>query len=181
MKRGSIRVRVPAAQLQTKLQKKLSDVVGNRKARLETNKIYLEMSNKYVPYEEGTLRNKGHYTEKSVIWDTEYAHYQYVGIVYGPNFPIYDRNADNGKPVSYHIDPVTNRRWPVFNPAVATPIGFRTPKGMTKYPTNRSLSYHKDGNPLASKEWDKKMLQNDRRAFNNRVTSALKKIAGGKK
>lgn len=57
-----------------------------------------------------------------------YAHYQYVGEVYGPNYPIMD-----GKKVMGYYSP---------------------PK---KQPTGKKLKYRKSPHPLATSEWDKAM------------------------
>ena len=156
MKEGHIRVKVPVDQLRTKLQEELVTIVGDRKAKLETNKIFCEMCNKYVPRETGALQESGHATEVSVIWDTPYAHYMYEGIIYGPNIPIYD---ENGIAVAWYSPPGEK----------------------TKYNTGRRMKYHVNGNPLAARHWDKVMLNRDRRVFNYRVSRKLQKIAGGKK
>lgn len=161
MKHGSIRITVPKAQLQTAMQKELTAITGDTKAAKATNKIFVEMCNKYVPYETGALQAAGRYTEKSAIWDTEYAHYMYEGIIYGPNIPIYAAFK------YYGLVPII--------------LGWYSPKGKKKYPTNRKMTYHLNGNPLASRHWDEKMLQRDRKAFNLRVTNELKRIASKKK
>lgn len=63
-----------------------------------------------------------------VIWNTPYAHYQYMGIVYGPNIP--------------DIDPETG-----------VVMGWWSPPGMPKHPTDRQLTYDKSQNPLAGPHW----------------------------
>lgn len=61
-----------------------------------------------------------------VIWNTPYAHYQYMGIVYGPNIPI----IENG-----------------------VLMGWFSPPGRPKSPTDRELTYDKAQNPLAGPHW----------------------------
>jgi hypothetical protein len=146
MSRGSIRVDIPHEQLQTALQKKLLQLVDKDVARRNTNEIFLEMCNKYVPEDSGTLKSSAYATERSVIWSTPYAHYMYEGIVYGPNFLV-------------EID---------------GQLVWRSPAGKPKFPTNRTFQYQ---NPNATAHWDKTMLERDRRAFNNRVTAMLKRLA----
>lgn len=58
-----------------------------------------------------------------------YAHYQYTGIVYGPNFPKYD---DAGEIVGWASPP-------------------------KKYKTNRHLEYNSSRHPKAGKEWFRRM------------------------
>lgn len=63
-----------------------------------------------------------------VIWNTPYAHYQYMGIVYGPNIPILD-------------------------PETGVLMGFFSPPGRPKHPTDKKLTYDTSQNPLAGPHW----------------------------
>ena len=65
-----------------------------------------------------------------VIWNTPYAHYQYMGIVYGPNIPIKQ-------------DGVL--------------VGFFSPPGRPKSPTDRALTYDTSQNPMAGPYWFERM------------------------
>ena len=65
-----------------------------------------------------------------VIWNTPYAHYQYMGIVYGPNIPILQ-------------DGVL--------------MGYFSPPGRPKQPTDRELTYDTSQNPLAGSHWFERM------------------------
>ena len=66
----------------------------------------------------------------TVIWNTPYAHYQYMGIVYGPNIPILQ-------------DGVL--------------MGYFSPPGRPKQPTDRELTYDTSQNPLAGSHWFERM------------------------
>ena len=71
-----------------------------------------------IPFQQGGLRNSVWYPDgifgESVEWNTPYAHYQYMGKVYGPNIPKYDENGNligfwsppkkdpTGRPIKYH-------------------------------------------------------------------------------
>lgn len=66
----------------------------------------------------------------TVIWNTPYAHYQYMGIVYGPNIPIIQ-------------DGVL--------------LGWWSPPGRPKHPTDRELNYDTAQNPLAGPHWFERM------------------------
>lgn len=68
--------------------------------------------------------------EGEVIWNTPYAHYQYMGIVYGPNHPIIDH--DTGVVLGYYSPP-------------------------QKKPTDRKLTYDKTQNPNAGPFWFERM------------------------
>ena len=65
-----------------------------------------------------------------VIWNTPYAHYQYMGIVYGPNIPVIE-------------DGVL--------------MGWFSPPGRPKHPTDRKLTYDTSQNPLAGPHWFERM------------------------
>ena len=65
----------------------------------------------------------------TVIWNTPYAHYQYMGIVYGPNFQVLIK----GK------------------------LEWRSRKGRPKHPTDKKLTYDKAQNPLAGPHWVERM------------------------
>lgn len=65
-----------------------------------------------------------------VIWNTPYAHYQYMGIVYGPNIPI--------------------KRDGVL-------VGWFSPPGRPKTPTDRELKYDTSQNHLAGPRWFERM------------------------
>lgn len=66
-----------------------------------------------------------------VIWNTPYAHYQYMGIVYGPNFLV-DVEGDGV-------------------------LEWRSPKGRPKHPTDRKLTYDTSQNPMAGPYWFERM------------------------
>lgn len=68
-----------------------------------------------------------------VVWNTPYAHYQYMGIVYGPNIPIIE-------------DGIL--------------MGFFSPPGRPKHPTDRELTYDTAQNPLAGPYWFERMKAN---------------------
>ena len=65
-----------------------------------------------------------------VIWNTPYAHYQYMGIVYGPNIPI----IQDGILMSWF-----------------------SPPGRPKYPTDRELTYDTRQNQMAGSYWFERM------------------------
>ena len=68
--------------------------------------------------------------QKVIDYCTPYAHYQYMGIVYGPNIPILQ-------------DDVL--------------VGWFSPPGRPKHPTDRELTYDKAQNPMAGPYWFERM------------------------
>ena len=67
----------------------------------------------------GTVIGSGH-----IVYNSPYARYQYYGVVYGPNIPIYENGIL---------------------------VGFRSPK--QKHKTNRMLTYSKATHPQAQRLW----------------------------
>lgn len=67
----------------------------------------------------GTVIGSGH-----IVYTSPYARYQYYGVVYGPNIPIYENGIL---------------------------VGFRSPK--QKHKTNRMLTYSKARHPQAQRLW----------------------------
>ena len=91
----------------------------------------------YMPKLTGNLINAAWKATKigsgQIIYPGPYAHYVYTGLVYGPNYPIYD--DDSGVPT---------RRW--------SPPG----KGSKKL-TGKEMEYTLDFNPLAGPDWNTRM------------------------
>lgn len=87
----------------------------------------------YVPKDQGTLKNTARVVSAGndvyVLYNQPYAHYQYVGEVYGPNIPIRDK-------------------------ATGEIIGFYSPP--VKHPTGRELTY--SGSPMRGRLWDRRMM-----------------------
>lgn len=82
----------------------------------------------YLPYDEGVLAGSANTATKigsgEVIYDTDYARYQYYGEVYGPNIPI----VENGVITGYFSPP-------------------------EKHSTGEKLNYSTEVNPMAGSHW----------------------------
>lgn len=83
----------------------------------------------YVPFDTGALSRSANLATKvgsgEVVYDTPYAHYQYYGEVYGPNFLV----------------------------EVGGEMVWRSPKDGKKTPTGRKLQYDKEVRPQAGSFW----------------------------
>lgn len=89
-------------------------------AASEWNRLYAP----YVPFESGTLRDSVTIKPKEITHNAPYAHYMYIGDVYGPNYPI----TQNG-----------------------VQVGFFSIPNRPKHKTGGKLKYK---NPLAAAKWD---------------------------
>lgn len=90
-----------------------------------------------VPMSTGTLKTSvlmaSHIGEGMIVYHTPYAHYQYVGEVYGPSYPIYEGGEL---------------------------AGFRSPKNQPKYPTGRRIIYN--GAPEHGANWFERAMAEHR-------------------
>lgn len=89
----------------------------------------------YVPMQTGVLANTLSITPNYLEYTAPYAHYQYMGEVYGygPNIPIMQANG--------------------------TIAGWVSPPGQRKQPTGRELTYSKELHPLATDHWDQAAMR----------------------
>ena len=147
-----IRIKLEA----TDLQQQLLSVVDSESTRRGINEIVGEMANKYVPAESGALRESMHAGPKTVTWSTPYARYQYYGEVYGPNFPIESQGII---------------------------VGWFSRPGERKHPTGRELGIPGEWKgwtfgyttPGTKHHWYNRMLDNDKRVLQIRITNFLKR------
>ena len=116
------------------------DVLVNEKVRGRDNMLFLAQVAKnymdeYVPEDAGFLAQNVRITADDdaghILYNSPYAHYQYMGEVYGPNYPIV-----NGGEV----------------------VGFYSPPHKT--PTGEKIDYSRSHarKPLATDHWDKAMM-----------------------
>lgn len=98
------------------VRKRLLAVMSNKETMREVHEKLKEFVEPFVPMNTGNLRDHARALPSGVIYESPYAHYQYEGVVYGPNIKIW--SYDKGSKSS-HI------------------IGWRSPKG--KVPTEREL------------------------------------------
>lgn len=94
--------------------------------QMAIDKAVIDYSLPYWAWDSGNLARSAYIASDigsgEILYPGPYAHYQYYGEVYGPNFP--------------DIDPNTGEV-----------MGWKSPR--KKYPTGRKLNYKKDVNPLA--------------------------------
>lgn len=90
---------------------------------VEWHRLYKD----YVPMKNGVLYGQVTFAPKTITHTAPYAHYQYEGIAFGPNYQI----MENG--------------------AIA---GFFSMPNRAKSPTGRKLKYSRDLHPKATRHWD---------------------------
>lgn len=105
-------------------------------AQTMLDRLVVDYSIPYVPFDTGTLSRSPYavtdFGSGEVVYPGPYAHYQYMGEVYGPNIPIMD--SETGDIVQWI-----------------------SRKGERKHPTGRQLQYNTATNPLAGSFWIERM------------------------
>lgn len=154
MASGFITVTVRDEDTQTALQQKLETLCSDEKTKYGITKILIDRITKYVPKKSGKLRASVRNNTDTVSWRTPYAHYQYMGWVYGPNFRILTKGG------------IPEWRSP------------RKERGIKKWPTGKPLGWY-GGYTTAGTgpDWVNEMWANERRAANVQITNYLKRRA----
>lgn len=109
-----------------------------------TMAIYMEP---YIPMKEGILVGSAQVTADYVRYggaSAPYAHYQFEGIVYGPNIPIIEDGVIVG--------------W--FSPP-------------NKQPTGEQLNYSTEKHPLATHHWHKAMMKDKSKEFTEDIKKII--------
>lgn len=98
------------------------------KAQMFIDSECIRLMSPYTPFRTGTLERSATLGtvigSGKIVYNAPYARYQYYGVVYGPNIPIYENGIL---------------------------VGFRSPK--QKRPTNRMLNYSTARHPQAQRLW----------------------------
>lgn len=130
------------------------DITGGKRGMLFLATTAARLMNPYVPADNLVLAQNIDITadEESgyVVYNSPYAHYQYAGEVYGPNYPIMD-----GKEIT----------------------GFYSPPH--KMPTGGKLKYSTFRHPLATDHWDRAMMTARKDDLSRLYKEYLKRNRGG--
>lgn len=148
MSNGEISIYIDRENIKTSLQRKLETLLSDSEVKHGITEIVEKNVRKYVPRDTGKLADESVTVGVDTItWDTEYAHYQYEGLAYGPNFLVVDKNGQ---------------------------LVWRSRKGSTKYPNGHLLSYKTPG---TTDHWIDAMWANDKRSVQLQITNYLKRCA----
>ena len=132
----------------TKIQTKFADLNDNEEVKTLVHNAFAKELNPYVPMQTGILAQTTMITAEGVTYVQPYAHYQYTGLVYGPNIPITENGVITG--------------W------------FSQPGKGSKHPTGESLTYSTELHPLATHHWDRAMMRDRGKEFTKEVERIIK-------
>lgn len=79
---------IDTIRFRTDKQKELLQMLNDDRIKTNINLRIKNDINRFVPKKSGHLRRSARVTPDAIVWSTPYAHYQYMGEVYGPNHPI---------------------------------------------------------------------------------------------
>ena len=100
------------------------------KAQKYVDSECLRMMKPYTPFRTGIMEKSATLGtvigSGKIMYNSPYARYQYYGVVYGPNIPLYENGVL---------------------------VGFRSPKGKKKHATDRQLQYSTAKHPQAQRLW----------------------------
>ena len=128
------------------LQEEIANLPRDTELMTELHTLLAKYMEPYVPMQEGILAHNLEIDAEKVRYASPYAHYQYTGIVYGPNIPIMQDGVI---------------------------VGWFSPPGMTKYPTGRPLTYSTEHHPLATHHWDAAMMRDKKDEFAADVSTVI--------
>lgn len=131
----------------------INKVITDDATLIAVHNLFAKLINPWVPMDEGVLSQTVEINKDFIRYNTPYAHYQYIGMIYGPNIPKKDEDGNI--------------------------IGWWSPPGKKKNPTGRPITYGTEKHPLATKEWDKVAMQTELTKFQDGVKAILKKGLDG--
>lgn len=151
-------IKISTENFRTTKQQKLIAMLNDKAVQKEANKYIKDAITPFVPMKSGALRRSAIVTHKSISWGRglKYAHYQYMGEVYGPNLPI----VRNG-----------------------TIIGWYSIPGSQKHPTGRELGIPGEWmgwkfgytTPGTKHHWDNAFKYQVKMKANQEITRYLKR------
>lgn len=143
----------------TDKQRELIKMLNDPDVNIRVNTYIRDAMQRYVPKKTGALRASSKVTPTTISWGDDkvkYAHYQWAGEVYGPNYPIMNGN---------------------------TVVGWYSKRGVKKQPTGRKLGlpgYYKGWEfgyttPETIDHWTDFYYGELEKATNGKITAYLQK------
>ncbi len=159
----------------------LRKVLTDEETMVEIYKIYAKLMEPYVPANTGSMYEGAQITAEGVTYPGPYAHYQYEGIVYGPNLPgweSYDTPGWRGPSGNGSKHP-TGREMGSEGHAVLKPVWVLNANGEYVKPSTDAESiewdfgYNRTVHPLATHHWDQAMMEVNGDEFTQAVKDIL--------
>lgn len=168
----------------TALQNKIDNLIDDS-TMIQIHNLFAMLITPYVPMDEGILSQSLEITKDYVRYTQPYAHYQYMGEIYGPNFPGWEDSATPGwrSPKGKGSKHPTGRELGKQGHATLTPQWeFKDGQYHKADPTKLiewDFGYNTERHPLAAHHWDKQAMKNPavKQKFEEGVKNILKRRA----
>ena len=136
-----------------KLLRQFEALATDETAMLEIYNLFAKLIEPWVPMDNGILAHGYEITPNYLRYPGPYAHYQYIGQIYGPNYPI----VEGGTVQGFYTNPY-GKRVPIITGG--TVVGWYSPPHKEPdYTAGKNedgqITYNKEKHEHASKEWDK--------------------------
>lgn len=131
----------------------LIDMLNDPSVKTNINQTIGQALNQFVPMKSGALRQSMYADSEGIHWSTDYAHYQYAGIVYGPNLPGWMGNTAGWRSPS--IKYPTGRELGAFRTLSLRPVWVLTGNGYRRANANDPTIHWTTGytTPNTSHHW----------------------------
>lgn len=161
------------------LKNKIDNLIDD-KTMQQIHNLFAMLINPYVPMDEGPLSQSLEVTKDYVRYTQPYAHYQYMGEVYGPNYPGWEDGATPGwrSPAGKGSKHPTGRELGKQGHATLTPKWEFDGNYIKADPTKLiewDFGYNTERHPNATHHWDKVAMQdqNIKKKFEEGVKNIL--------
>lgn len=157
------------------------DALITKERMIAIHNLFAKLINPWVPMSDGLLSQDLEITDKYVRYRQPYAHYHYIGEVYGPNFPGWEDSSTPGwrSPAGKGSKHPTGRKLGKQGSATLTPVWeidangnyvSANPANLINWEFGRDLSKH----PLATDHWDKIAMQTQLKLLEAGVLNILR-------
>ena len=132
------------------LFRQFEDTLNDDATMIQIYNLFGKMIEPWVPMDTGILAHSYEVTPNYLKYPGPYAHYQYMGILYGPTYPIFEGGDVKG----FYTNPYGKKAPFIVGGNL---VGYYSPPH--KYPTGEDLTYSAEKHERASKEWDKAAMK----------------------
>lgn len=163
---------------------KISDLANDEITMKQIHTAFAKIIDPFVPMRQGILASSATPTKDYVEYAGPYAHYQYMGEVYGPNYPGLEKGGTPGwrSPSGKGSKHPTGREIGKEGSATLFPV-WKIEDGQYVKPTaddgmiEWEFGYTKQHHPNASHHWDKKAMETELPKFEKAVENILRRRA----
>ena len=163
---------------------KISNLVQDQTTMTQVHMAFAKIIDPYVPMREGVLASSAKSTEKYVEYAGPYAHYQYMGVVYAPNFIGVEEGGTPGwrSPSGKGSKHPTGRElgkegsttlFPIWKIEDGQYVKPNADDGMIEW----DFGYTKVLHPRAAHHWDKVAMETELPKFEKAVENILRRRA----